>query len=103
MLLIGLTLLGLTVYCAVDAARTPAHEVLGAPRWCWLAGILLLPVAGPAGWLLLGRPHRARHRRPVWPALPVDGAPAGPDDDPDFLDSLRSRGGTPPEGREKDR
>ena len=49
----------------------------------WLLAILLLPVLGALAWLFLGRPRV--ERAPQRPRR----APVAPDDDPDFLRSLR--------------
>ena len=71
-----------------------AERVRNAPRAVWVLVVLLLPLLGPIGYFLWGRPvappsegsppigRRARER------------PSSPDDDPDFLrqmDSEQSR------------
>jgi hypothetical protein len=75
----------LTIYCFVEIVQADASEVRTLPRWGWFL-MMLVPVAGPVAWLLLGRPtgspdtppHLARRaRRPP------------PDDDADFLRQLR--------------
>lgn len=78
----------LTVWSLVDCLTTPRHQVRNLPKPLWAVVIVLLPVIGPAGWLLGGRPRRERAaRRP--PAPPP--RPVAPDDDPDFLATLEER------------
>jgi hypothetical protein len=69
--------LGLTIFAVIDLFSVKAEDVRGGSRFVWAVLILLIPVVGPAVWLLLGR-------------APEDGPRyLGPDDDPDFL---RGRG-----------
>jgi hypothetical protein len=82
----------LLVYCWVEIAQSDPHQVRQLPRGVW-ALVVLIPVAGPVAWLVFGRPNgeevveAARRPRPRVIA---------PDDDPEFLRSLRRR---PPEDR----
>jgi hypothetical protein len=76
-----LLVLGLVVYCLIEAAQTDTAQ-LRLPKPVWLLLILLLPVLGALAWLLVGRPRHGadvsgQQRRPV-----------APDDDPDFLRKL---------------
>lgn len=80
--LLVLLVVALTVYALVEAAQARPGRVRLMPKWLWIAAIVVLPVLGPLGWFLLGRPKR--------PGL-SDGAgrrPIAPDDDPDFLRRL---------------
>ncbi|GAB3708125.1 PLD nuclease N-terminal domain-containing protein [Mariniluteicoccus flavus] len=73
----------LTIYCVVEVAQASPDEVRRAPRWLWAAAVILLPVIGAVGWLVLGRPNAesiAEAER--------DRHPSAPDDDPDFLRRL---------------
>ncbi len=74
----------LAIYCLVQVAQTRADLVRTLPRWAWALVILLLPVLGPVGWLVLGRPQGPRPAPP-----PRRRRPLAPDDDPDFLRGLR--------------
>lgn len=83
------------------------REIRGMPRFVWVLAILLLPLLGPIGWFVSGRP------------TPLGGGPAGwlqatghaepprptaPDDDPDFLRSLAQHtrdSDQPPDRRER--
>lgn len=60
------------------------------PRAVWVTAIVLIPVGGPIGWFLFGRPHRVGPTRGwrVAVGLPEPPRPKAPDDDPDFLQSL---------------
>ncbi len=84
----------LTVYCLVDAFQTDEADMRNLPKIAWIVLVLLVPVLGPVGWLLAGRPRRnsvsrsqqqrsADHRREQ-----ERRRPRGPDDDPDFLKDL---------------
>lgn len=68
------------------------RKIRGMPRFAWVIAILLLPLVGAIAWFVFGRPHRAGGSRPGW--RPAGGPPEpprrrAPDDDPDFLRSLR--------------
>jgi len=96
--------IGLLVFCLIDCAQSPDRVIRTIPKWAWMFVIVALPVVGPLGWLIAGRPHRGRHGKP--PRGPGSSArpqrsgsdasgpialpgPLGPDDDPEFLDRLR--------------
>lgn len=78
-----LLILGLVVYALFDCAQTPSAQMRFAPKPVWLLAILVLPVLGALGWLFLGRPRLERGPSRRGPGL------VAPDDDPDFLRSLR--------------
>lgn len=82
LLVVGVLLAALTLFALFDALLTPAHRVRALPRWGWALVVLLLPLLGPVLWLALGRlpARRAEVARP-----------SSPDDDEDFLRSLRRR------------
>jgi uncharacterized RDD family membrane protein YckC len=92
--LLVLAAVGVAIYAAIDCFGSAETEVRGLPKPLWLLVILVVPVAGPLGWLLLGRagvpgPRRMRT--------------IGPDDDLDFLRTLdppppRRRDDEPPAG-----
>jgi hypothetical protein len=74
----------LAIYCLVQLAQSRADLVRTLPRWLWALVIALIPVLGPVGWLVLGRPQGPRPSPP-----PRQGRPLAPDDNPDFLRRLR--------------
>ena len=74
----------LAIYCLVQVAQSRADLVRTLPRWGWAVLILVLPLLGSVGWLVLGRPQGPRQAGP-----PRRTRPLAPDDDPDFLRGLR--------------
>lgn len=68
----------LAIFCTVEVANADRYEVRNAPRWLWVIAIICLPVVGPLGWLIFGRPKQRPNRR----------TRLNPDDDPDFLRRL---------------
>lgn len=77
-----LLVVGLLVYCLIDCAQAPAPSVRTLPKPAWLLVIVVLPLLGSVGWLLVGRPSGPAHRGGP------PRRPQGPDDDPDFLRGL---------------
>jgi hypothetical protein len=87
----GVLSLLLMAYCFLDVATSRSAEVRALPKPLWLAVVVLLPVLGPAAWLLAGRPKPGTPRA-VPRILPTETGPgAAPDDDEAFLRSLRQR------------
>ncbi|SDS89980.1 PLDc N-terminal domain-containing protein [Microlunatus soli] len=72
----------LAIYCVVEVAQAPTYAVRRMPRWLWATAIICLPLLGPLGWLILGRPNRASR------SDSSIGRPKAPDDDNDFLRGL---------------
>lgn len=73
---------------SVEDKRT----IRGLPRFAWVIAILLLPLVGGIAWFLFGRPRPTRGQASRWrPASGAQEPPRrrAPDDDPDFLRSLR--------------
>ena len=78
---VQLVLLVLALISALSADRVRAM-----PRALWVLVILLVPLLGPVGYFVLGRPRPApREGGPVRRTGP---RPASPDDDPEFLRSM---------------
>ncbi|MEV7729003.1 PLD nuclease N-terminal domain-containing protein [Streptomyces sp. NPDC087917] len=83
-----LLILALTIYAFIDCLNTPEEEVKHLPKVVWVLIILLFSIVGPVVWLFAGRKRSSvggpgaggRSRRAQWVA---------PDDNPEFLDSLR--------------
>ena len=63
----------LTVYAIVDCALTERRAVRALPRWTWLLVIVVVPLAGPLLWLVIG--HVRSTPRRIIP----------PDDNPEFI------------------
>jgi hypothetical protein len=90
--LLVLAAIGVTIYAAIDCFRSEDAEIRGMPKALWLLVILLIPLFGGLLWLLLGR-------QPLPGARPSRRLRTiGPDDDPDFLRTLK-----PPRPRNTDR
>jgi hypothetical protein len=90
--------LGLLIYCLIDCIQTPEGEVRNLGRVWWMVLIILLPLIGGIAWLVAGRPAGQR-RGVAWPSTRTAGAPEyerpkqaprGPDDDPEFLQQMRT-------------
>ncbi|QNE76736.1 hypothetical protein F0344_20790 [Streptomyces finlayi] len=89
--LIYLLPLALTIYAFIDCLNTPEDETKHLPKVAWVFIILLFWIVGPIVWLAAGKLRTApagggtpsewhRAHRQKWVA---------PDDNPDFLKSLR--------------
>ena len=81
-----LLVLALWIYTFIECLNTPEEEVRKLPKIAWVFIILLFGqvLIGPVAWIAVGRPRRSglagRSGRRQWVA---------PDDNPDFLDSLK--------------
>jgi hypothetical protein len=85
--------LALIVICLVDVIQTPPAASRNLPKWVWVLLIVLVPYLGPLAWLFAGRPRRgprpgATTTPPAFPSYAKHTAVA-PDDDPEFLESLK--------------
>ena len=89
LLIAGVIALVVTVYAAVDCAIFPKPNIRGVSRASWIAIIVLLPVVGAVLWFTIGRGRRGKLSRTT-----------APDDDPDFLRSLRKQQPRPDEPTE---
>ncbi len=86
--LLLLAAVGLTVYALLDIGRTPHTATRTMPKLLWFV-VALVPLLGPALWLVAGRPRAARAAGTAPPSLrPRRRGPVAPDDDPDFLRRL---------------
>ncbi|GGZ01122.1 PLDc_N domain-containing protein [Streptomyces nitrosporeus] len=89
--LIYLLPLALTIFAFIDCLNTPEDEAKHLPKIAWVFIILLFWIVGPIVWLAAGKVRRPpaggrtpsewhRSHRTTWVA---------PDDNPDFLKSLK--------------
>jgi hypothetical protein len=85
------------LFCIIDVITTPETAVRNLPKLAWLLIVILLPDVGSIAWLVAGRPwnrqpadlpYKGNPRRQ--PARPAARA-TNPDDDEEFLASLRAR------------
>ncbi|MCY0937436.1 PLD nuclease N-terminal domain-containing protein [Streptomyces sp. H34-S4] len=96
-----LLIIALTIYAFIDCLNTPEEEVKHLPKVVWVLIILLFSIVGPVVWLFAGKKRvpgagagRSRPRRGQWVA---------PDDNPEFLKSLREERDDKESGKEKDK
>ena len=91
--------LALLAYCLIDCIQTDEGDMRNLPKALWVILIIFLPIVGGVAWLVAGRPLTRGPRRQVpWPSTQTAGFPeyerprrqVAPDDDPDFLLSLRA-------------
>lgn len=73
----GVAVAALTIYALVDLFVTPKKRLRAFPRPVWVAIIIVLPLIGPALWLLIGKNKPSQNA-----------APTAPDDDPQFLGGI---------------
>jgi hypothetical protein len=77
----------LMIYCWVEIAMSDPRQVRQLPRGLWTI-IVLAPLVGAVSWLVFGRPNGTEVVQPISRPRPRQVAP---DDDVDFLRTLRSR------------
>jgi len=94
---VGLLLVvALWIFCLVDVIVSKEDECRNLPKLLWLLIVLMLPDVGSVLWLIAGRPKglrqswqqrtprpRSAPRTTIAPAMP------NPDDDDEFLRSIR--------------
>jgi hypothetical protein len=89
----------LTLVALIDCLSVEEHEIRVLPRVAWAFIIVLFSPVGGVAWFLAGRPQRgADARAGIW--RPGNGfaeaerprRELAPDDDPEFLGRLASRG-----------
>ena len=78
-IVVGLVIVALSIYAAIDSLMTDKSRTRGLPKWLWVIVILFLPVIGALLWFTLGKDKRGRKSAPRQTA---------PDDDPEFLRRL---------------
>jgi hypothetical protein len=89
----AILLIVLAIYCWIELAQSDPDEVRQLPRGLW-ALLIAVPLIGPIGWLLYGRPNGEE----VVAATPKPRPrPLAPDDDPDFLRRLKKDPPPPPD------
>jgi hypothetical protein len=95
-----LALMVLWIFCIVDVIRYEDGETRHLPKIGWLLVVLLLPDVGSILWLLFGRSYSSKVRREVprghmqsFPEYDRPGrmSAASPDDDEEFLRTIRER------------
>lgn len=82
-----LAVIGVTIYAVIDCFSTPDSETRGLPKPLWLLVIVALPLVGGIMWILFGRAPSPGYGGGGGRLRTI-----GPDDDPDFLRSIRPDG-----------
>ncbi|MEV7424767.1 MULTISPECIES: PLD nuclease N-terminal domain-containing protein [unclassified Streptomyces] len=72
--------LALSIYAFIDCITTDEKEIRFLPKPIWAILVLLFPLVGSVSWLIVGRDRTTPARRGGWIA---------PDDNPEFLKSLK--------------
>ena len=104
--LVGLILLVVWIYALFDVITTREPGIRNLPKWAWVLMVLLLGpevfCAGAVLWFVAGRPrgparsvaYKGNTGEPPTPGRSERAGrslPGNPDDDADFLASLRAR------------
>jgi hypothetical protein len=87
--------LALLVVALIDCLSSDESEIRALPKGFWVLLILLFSPIGPIVWFVAGRPQKVTSRAGQW--SPGNGFPeatkprrqVAPDDDPEFLNSLK--------------
>ncbi|GAA3374060.1 PLD nuclease N-terminal domain-containing protein [Streptomyces sannanensis] len=83
--------IALTIFAFIDCLNTPEDEIKHLPKVVWVIVILLFPIVGPIVYLAAGKLRRA----PAGGGTPSEWHRnhrtqfVAPDDNPEFLASLR--------------
>ncbi|MFJ1745833.1 PLD nuclease N-terminal domain-containing protein [Streptomyces sp. NPDC088116] len=77
--------LALSIYAFIDCISTDEKEIRFLPKPLWAILVLLFPLVGSISWLIVGRTRTPAARRGGWVA---------PDDNPEFLNSLKDEKGS---------
>ncbi|TXS56331.1 PLD nuclease N-terminal domain-containing protein [Streptomyces sp. t39] len=76
--------LGLSIYAFIDCITTDEKDVRHVPKPLWAILVLLFPLVGSISWLAVGKDRAASAGR-----APSRRGWVAPDDNPEFLKSLR--------------
>ena len=88
----GLVVLAVWIFCFIDVLLTPETAVRSLPKLAWIFIVLLFPLIGSIAWLVAGRPWDRTTIGTVAGSRPRGAfVPTNPDDDEEFLASLRQR------------
>ncbi|GAA1152530.1 hypothetical protein F4556_004120 [Kitasatospora gansuensis] len=82
-----LLLLALWIWAFIDCLTTPEQEVKHMPKVIWVIVVLLFPLVGSIAWLAIGK--RRDGLASARSASRSAGRQVAPDDNPEFLASLK--------------
>lgn len=98
---LGLLAIAVWIFCIIDVITTPAGRVRNLPKLAWFVLVVLLVDLGSIAWLVAGRPWNSRvtvppaEREGAWSPVHRQSAgrsrPMSPDDDEEFLATLKNR------------
>ncbi|WP_151479614.1 PLD nuclease N-terminal domain-containing protein [Streptomyces albicerus] len=80
--------LALSIYAFIDCITTDEKEIRYIPKPLWAILVLLFPLVGSISWLIVGRARTPRGASPSGRR----GGWVAPDDNPEFLKSLKDDG-----------
>jgi len=84
--------LALWLYCLIDVITTPEEQCRNLPKLAWVFIVLLLVEIGSIAWLVAGKPwDRDKARRRTAAPRPRPSRPIAPDDDEEWLRTVRAR------------
>ncbi|MGW4725658.1 PLD nuclease N-terminal domain-containing protein [Streptomyces sp. NPDC004291] len=86
--------LALMIYAFIDCLNTPEEEVKHLPKPVWAIVVLLFSIVGAIGWIVAGKERGPKGRSGTGRAGRSGGWVA-PDDNPEFLKSLKDDGAAP--------
>jgi hypothetical protein len=89
--------IALAAAALISCLSTEEDDIAALPRIAWILIILFFPLIGSIAWFVAGRTKTKP--RTTWrtgAGFPEKDRPRAPDDDPDFLRSLRDRPLPPP-------
>ncbi|KAA0935697.1 PLD nuclease N-terminal domain-containing protein [Streptomyces apricus] len=90
--------LALSIYAFIDCITTDEKDVRYIPKPIWAILVLLFPLVGSISWLIVGRV-----RTPGGSSRAGRGGWVAPDDNPDFLKSLKDENRDRGRSRDKDK
>jgi len=85
--------LALWIWAFIDCLTTPEDEVRHLPKVIWVIIVLFFPLLGSIAWLVAGKQRGGVHPARAAAAEQHRGRSLAPDDDPEFLASLKKDNG----------
>ncbi|MCX4907926.1 PLD nuclease N-terminal domain-containing protein [Streptomyces sp. NBC_00878] len=92
--------LGLSIYAFIDCITTDEKDIRYIPKPLWAMLVLLFPLVGSISWLIVG--HQRKPRGTSSFGRGGRGGWVAPDDNPEFLKSLKDDGKSGNKGDGKD-
>ncbi|MER7785913.1 PLD nuclease N-terminal domain-containing protein [Streptomyces albidoflavus] len=83
--------LALSIYAFIDCITTDEKDIKHIPKPLWAILVLLFPLVGSISWLIVGKDRATAGPGPL-AGRRSGGGWVAPDDNPDFLNSLKGDG-----------